>query len=100
MRIINNDWAESGEHIYLTGTGGYEMIAAARSMKKNHILGFLSDKDGDRVGIPVRFMNRIFSFPRDPWFLPKKFRAPVLPIFVVRNEDCIGNTICRKAFLL
>lgn len=40
MRIINEYRAESGEHIYLTGTGGYEMIAAARSMKKNHILGF------------------------------------------------------------
>ena len=94
MRIINEYRAESGEHIYLTGTGGYEMIAAARSMKKNHILGFLSDKDGDRVGIPVRFMNRIFSFPQGPVVFAKKFKAPVLPIFVVRNEDCIGNTIC------
>ena len=34
MRIINEYRAESGEHIYLTGTGGYEMIAAARSIEK------------------------------------------------------------------
>ena len=94
MRIINEYRAESGEHIYLTGTGGYEMIAAARSMKKNHILGFLSDNDGDRVGLPVRCMKRIFSFPQGPVVFAKKFKAPVLPIFVVRNEDCIGNTIC------
>lgn len=45
------------------------------------------------MGIPVRFMNRIFSFPQGPVVFAKKFRAPVLPIFVVRNEDCIGNTI-------
>lgn len=46
------------------------------------------------MGIPVRFMNRIFSFPQGPVVFAKKFKAPVLPIFVVRNEDCIGNTIC------
>lgn len=53
MRIINDYRTMAGQHIYLTGTGGYEMIAAARSMKKNHILGFLSDKDGNKVGVPV-----------------------------------------------
>lgn len=87
MKIINEYRAEAGQHIYLTGTGGYEMIAAARSMKKNHILGFLSDKDGGRAGIPVRFMNRIFSFPQGPAVFAKKFKAPILPIFITRDED-------------
>lgn len=87
MRIINDYRAQAGQHIYLTGTGGYEMIAAARSMKKNHILGFLSDKDGGKSGIPVRFMNRTFSFPQGPAVFARKFRAPILPIFITRDAD-------------
>lgn len=94
MRIINEYRAKSGEHIFLTGTGGYEMISAARAMKKNYILGFLSDKDGDKSGIPVRFMNRVFSFPQGPAVFAKKFKAPILPIFIVRNRNKPGNTIC------
>lgn len=30
MRIINDYRTMAGQHIYLTGTGGYEMIAAAQ----------------------------------------------------------------------
>lgn len=93
MKIINEYRAQAGQHIYLTGTGGYEMIAAARSMKKNHILGFLSDKDGGHSGIPVRFMNRIFSFPQGPATFAKKFKAPILPIFITRDADQKGHTI-------
>lgn len=94
MRIINDYRARVGQHIFLTGTGGYEMIAAARSMKKNHILGFLSDKDGDETGIPVLFMNRVFSFPQGPCVFARKFKAPILPLFIVRNEGGKGHTIC------
>lgn len=99
MKIINEYRAQAGQHIYLTGTGGYEMIAAARSMKKNHILGFLSDKDGGYAGIPVHFMNRIFSFPQGPATFAKKFKAPILPIFITRDADQKGHTIrIGKAF--
>lgn len=94
MKMINEYRAMAGQHIFLTGTGGYEMIAAARSMKKNHILGFLSDKDGDKAGVPVLFLNRVFSFPQGPAVFARKFKAPIVPIFVVRNEDGKGHTIC------
>ncbi len=94
MKMINSYRAMAGQHIYLTGTGGYEMIAAARSMKKKHILGFLSDKDGNKAGVPVLFMNRVFSFPQGPAVFAKKFKAPVVPIFIVRNEGGRGHTIC------
>lgn len=94
MRIINDYRTMAGQHIYLTGTGGYEMIAAARSMKKNHILGFLSDKDGNKVGAPVLFMNKVFSFPQGPAVFARKFKAPIIPLFIVRNENGKGHTIC------
>ncbi len=94
MRIINEYRERSGQHIFLTGTGGYEMIAAARAMKRNDILGFLSDKDGGESGVPVRFMNRIFSFPQGPAIFAKKFHAPILPIFIVRNPGGKGHTVC------
>ncbi len=70
------------------------MIAAARSMKKNHILGFLSDKDGNKVGVPVLFMNKVFSFPQGPAVFARKFKAPIIPLFIVRNENGKGHTIC------
>lgn len=94
MKMINEYRALAGQQIYLTGTGGYELIAAARSMKKNRILGFLSDKDGGRSGIPVTFMNRIFSFPLGPATFAHRFKAPVVPIFIVRKKDGPGHTIC------
>lgn len=77
MKMINSYRSMAGQHIYLTGTGGYEMIAAARSMKKNHILGFLSDKDGNKVGVPVLFMNRVFSFPQGPAVFAKNSKPPL-----------------------
>lgn len=98
MRIINEYRAQAGQHIYLTGTGGYEMIAAARSMKKNNILGFLSDKDGGQAGIPVHFMNRIFSFPQGPAIFARKFKAPILPIFITRDADYHHTIRIGKAF--
>lgn len=98
MKIINDYRAQAGQHIYLTGTGGYEMIAAARAMKKNHILGFLSDKDGGKAGIPVWFMNRIFSFPQGPAVFAKKFKAPILPIFITRDEDLRHTIRLGKPF--
>lgn len=93
MRIINEYREKSGQHIFLTGTGGYEMIAAARAMKRNDILGFLSDKDGGEHGIPVHFMNRTFSFPQGPAIFAKKFHAPILPIFITRNSGGRGHVI-------
>lgn len=93
MRFLNEYRAMSGEHIYLTGAGSYEMIAAARAMKNNHILGFLSDKDAREAGAPVRFMNRIFSFPLGPVTFADKFQAPVVPLFIVRNENGMGHVI-------
>ncbi len=93
MEILNNYRSAAGEHIYLTGTGGYQMIAAARAIKNNHILGFLSDKDARKDGVPVRFMNRIFSFPLGPLTFADKFQAPVIPLFIVRNNNGIGHVI-------
>ena len=63
-------------------------------MKKNHILGFLSDKDGNKVGVPVLFMNKVFSFPQGPAVFARKFKAPIIPLFIVRNENGKGHTIC------
>lgn len=94
MKMINEYRALVGQHIFLTGTGGYELIPAVRSMKKNNILGFLSDKDGNKVGVPVLFLNRVFSFPLGPATFAQKFKAPIVPLFIVRNPGGKGHTIC------
>lgn len=96
MKLISKFREMSGQVIFTTGGSKYEMIAAARAMKNNYLLGFLSDKDGRASGIPVRFLNRIFSFPQGPAIFASKFKSPILPVFIIRNKSGVGHTICMK----
>lgn len=96
MKLISEFREMSGQKIFTTGGSKYEMIAAARAMKNNYLLGFLSDKDGRETGIPVRFLNRIFSFPQGPAVFASKFKSPILPVFIVRNKNGIGHKICLR----
>ncbi|EFR42405.1 lysophospholipid acyltransferase family protein [Dialister micraerophilus] len=99
MKLISEFREMSGQVIFTTGGSKYEMIAAARAMKNNYLLGFLADKDGRKTGIPVRFLNRIFSFPQGPAVFASKFKSPILPFFIIRNKSGKGHTICvRKSF--
>ncbi len=44
------------------------------------------------------FMNRIFSFPQGPAVFAKKFNAPILPIFITRDEDGCHTIRMGKPF--
>lgn len=81
----------SGIETFLSGTN--DIIAAARAMKKGKLVGFIADQDGDTGGIFVEFFGKMASTPVGPGFFAKKFKAPILPLFIVRNQDGVGHRI-------
>lgn len=75
-------------------SGGSEIIAAARAMKRKKILGFLADKDGGESGVPVFFLNRVSSAVEGPAVFARRFQAPIVPLFIRRRDDGHGHVIC------
>lgn len=81
----------TGIETFLSGTN--DIIAAARAMKKGKLVGFIADQDGDKGGIFVEFFGKMASTPVGPAFFAKKFKAPIVPLFIVRNADGVGHRI-------
>lgn len=84
----------TGIETFLSGTN--DIIAAARAMKKGKLVGFIADQDGDVGGIFVKFFGKMASTPVGPAFFANKFKAPILPLFIVRNPDGVGHRIVSK----
>ena len=74
-------------------SGGSEIIGAARAIKRKKILGFLADKDGDVNGVPVMFLNRVSSVVEGPAVFARRFKSPIVPLFIRRREDLSGHVI-------
>ena len=64
-------------------------MAAARALRKGKILGFLADQDAGPGGAFIDFLGKTASTPMGPAVFSKKFKAPVLPCFIIRKPD--GN---------
>lgn len=85
-----------GIETFASGTN--DIIGAARAMKKGKMLGFLADQDAGYDGIFVPFLGKMASTPAGPAFFAHKFKAPILPIFIVRNENGGHHVITRPCF--
>ena len=81
----------TGIETFQSGTN--DIIAAARAMKKNKMVGFIADQDGGTEGIFVSFFGKMASTPVGPAFFSNKFKAPILPMFIVRNHDNKGHRL-------
>jgi len=79
-----------GQEIFSRGTN--EILGCARAMKKNRMLGLIADQDGGYNGIFVPFFGKMASTPNGPAYFAHKFKAPVVPIFIVRNSNGYGHT--------
>ncbi len=73
----------SGIEIFAKGTS--EMIGAARALKQKKILGLVADQDAGVDGQFVEFFGRSAATPSGPAIFAKRFKAPVLPVFIVRK---------------
>lgn len=84
-RILNDYRQMVGMEIFASGTT--ELVAAAKAMKKGKVLGFLADQDGGKEGLFVKFLGKMASTPLGPAVFARKFKAPVVPAFIVRRPE-------------
>ena len=91
-------YLREGVGIELFARGTNETIIAARAMKKGKMLGFIADQDGGGGGIFVPFLGKMASTPVGPAFFAKKFSAPIIPIFIIREPDYLHKVIVYDKF--
>ena len=83
-----------GQEIFARGTS--EMLGCARAMKKGRMLGLIADQDGGFDGIFVPFLGKMASTPAGPAYFARKFKAPIIPMFIVRKEGNYGHQTIVK----
>lgn len=83
-----------GQEIFSRGTS--EILGCARAMKKGRMLGLIADQDGGYDGIFVPFLGKMASTPNGPAYFARKFKAPIIPIFIIRNPDGYGHKAIVK----
>ena len=83
-----------GQEILAGGTN--EILGCARAMKKGRMLGLIADQDGGYNGIFVPFFGKMASTPEGPAYFARKFKAPVVPIFIVRKPSGYGDEVIVK----
>ena len=84
----------AGQEIFARGTS--EILGCARAMKKGRMLGLIADQDGGYDGIFVPFLGKMASTPNGPAYFARKFKAPIIPIFIVRKSDGYGHQAIVK----
>lgn len=94
-RVLNDLRATIHVEIFSRGTS--ELLAAARALKQGKILGFLADQDAGPGGAFIDFLGRPASTPMGPAVFARKFNAPVVPAFILRQADGRHRVIVGEA---
>lgn len=84
----------AGQEIFSRGTS--EILGCARAMKKGRLLGLVADQDGGYDGIFVPFFGKMAATPAGPAYFARKFKAPIIPTFIVRKEGYYGHQVFVK----
>ena len=84
-RVLDDLRATIGAEIFSRGTS--ELLAAGRALKNGKILGFLADQDAGPGGAFIEFLGKTAATPLGPAVFSRKFRAPVVPAFILRRPD-------------
>ena len=84
-RALDDLRATVGVEIFSRGTS--ELLAAGRALKKGKLLGFLMDQDGGPGGAFIEFLGRPASTPMGAAVFSRKFNAPVIPMFILRQKS-------------
>lgn len=84
-RILNEYRQKAGIEIFAKGSA--ELVGAAKALKQGKILGFLADQDGGSNGIFLEFLGKMASTPPGAAVFAKKFKTPVVPVFIVRRPQ-------------
>ncbi|MCX7970202.1 MAG: lysophospholipid acyltransferase family protein [Negativicutes bacterium] len=93
VRSQGNRLADDILHRYRTmagmvchSTGGNEMVAVARALKRGMAVGFIADKDAGVRGVWTDFFRRKASTPVGAVFFARRFGVDILPVFIYRRE--------------
>jgi KDO2-lipid IV(A) lauroyltransferase len=68
-----------------------------RALKDNHVLVILGDQREGQAGVDVTFFGMPATAASGPIALSLSTGAPVLPMFMVRNEDGVTHTLTIEA---
>ncbi|WP_346353576.1 lysophospholipid acyltransferase family protein [Azotosporobacter soli] len=82
-RFLNENRQWSGIEIFAKGTN--EMLGAMRALKQKKILGLVADQDAGVDGQFVEFFACPASTPSGPAVFARRFKAPVVSVFIVRK---------------
>ena len=74
-------------HVEIFNRGTNELRAAGRALKDGKILGFLADQDAGPGGAFIKFLGKTASTPMGPAVFSRRFNAPVVPAFILRQPD-------------
>ena len=74
-------------HVEIFNRGTNELRAAGRALKDGKILGFLADHDAGPGGAFINFLGKTASTPMGPAVFSRRFNAPVVPAFIIRQPN-------------
>ena len=75
-----------------------EVIGAAKALKQGRVLGFFIDQDGGPGGVFTPFLGKMSSTPQGAAAFARKFKSPIVPLFIVRRPDGGHRIIVRPYF--
>ena len=84
-RALDDLRAMVGVEIFSRGTS--ELLAAGRALKGGKLLGFLMDQDAGPGGAFMEFLGRVASTPMGAAVFARKFKSPVVSMFILRQKD-------------
>ena len=84
-RLLNEYREMVGMEIFSRGTT--ELVGAAKALKKGRVLAFLADQDAGPGGAFIDFLGIPASTPLGPAVFAKRFKSPIVPVFMLRDKN-------------
>lgn len=84
-RLLNEYRQMAGIEVFRRGTG--DMMGVARAFRRGKMVGFISDQDAGPDGAFVEFLGKMASTPLGAALFARKFKAPVIPAFIMRQPE-------------
>ena len=66
------------------------------ALKNNELIGLLGDRDFGSSGIIVEFLGKKVKMPKGPAIFSSKLGSPIVPTFLMRQEDDTYKMIYQK----
>jgi KDO2-lipid IV(A) lauroyltransferase len=87
-RAVNNffDKKRRDKGVDIIDTG-YGIKECYKSLKNNHILATVGDKNFSTNGEKIRFFGKITEMPRGAAFFSYRMNTPIIPTFMIRQPD-------------